>query len=431
MSTKKKRTTGQAFTSLRIIGEKAQRLLKRARELRNAHDPETASALPESQRFPTVTVHLSLGSVVKAAFAILAIGLGAVLLYHLKDKIVLLLLSVFVATIIDPGVQTMRRFGIPRGVGILILYVIAMALFVFLLVSLIPIIADQLQQIAAFTSERVNLFLQDPHVALPFLAEDVNERLTLFIQNTLQNLSITQFTDALQQLSSTLSTTAQGSLIFAAHLAGSVLDFFLNLIFILVLAFFMQLEKERIVAWLRGFVPWRYRTYVHDKSEAIQWKLSQWVRGQLLLCLSVGFMVFLALSILRVPYALTLAILAGFTEFIPVVGPLIAAVPAVLIAMTQQGFFWGLVIAAVFYVIQWCENNLLVPLIMKRAVGLSPIAIMFAMLVGISFPWILHPVLGVILSIPLTTIIALFLEDWRAFHARLSPDRQPAHQEEA
>jgi hypothetical protein len=104
---------------------------------------------------------------------------------------------------------------------------------------------------------------------------------------------------------------------------------------------------------------------------------------------------------------------AGFTEFIPVVGPLFAAIPAVLIGTTQNGFFWGIVVAAVYYVIQWCENNLIVPLIMKRAVGLSPTATMMAMMVGVSFPTIVHPILGVILSIPSATVIALFLEDLR------------------
>ena len=77
------------------------------------------------------------------------------------------------------------------------------------------------------------------------------------------------------------------------------------------------------------------------------------------------------------------------------------------------GFLWALVLAGVYYVIQWCENNLLVPLVMKRAVGLSPIAILFAMMVGISFPETIHPLIGVMLAIPATTIISIFLEDWQ------------------
>jgi predicted PurR-regulated permease PerM len=95
------------------------------------------------------------------------------------------------------------------------------------------------------------------------------------------------------------------------------------------------------------------------------------------------------------------------------VGPFLAAVPAILIAGTQEGLLWALVIAAVYYVVQWCENNLLVPLIMKRAVGLSPIAVIVAMLVGVSFPDVIHPILGILVSVPACTILALFIEDWR------------------
>lgn len=405
-----------AFTSLRIIGKKAQKFIARAKETAKQAEKEgepRATSLPRPPEHDELIVHLSIQSVAKAAFAILAIAVGVLLVYLLRDKLILLVLSLFLAAIIDPGVQAMHRAGIPRGVSILLHYFIALTLIVFLLVSLIPIIAIQLQQIALFISAEVDAFLSDPRIALPLLTPEVNDRLTILVQTMLQDLSIDRFTDALQQFGQNLSTAAQGSLRFAAQLAGSVVNFFVNLILVLVLAFFIQVEKEKITQWVRGFLPQRFRPYIDNKSEAIHLKLAQWGRGQLLLCLSIGVLVFLALIILRMPYALTLAILAGFTEFIPVVGPLIAAIPAVLIALTQQGFIWALVVAAVYYVIQWCENNLLVPLIMKRAVGLSPIAVMVAMLVGISFPSVLHPIIGIILSIPATTIIALFLEDWR------------------
>ncbi len=400
----------QAFTSLRIIGKKAQRLLARAKQPR---EKEKAMPLPQPKDNEEILVHLSVASVVKSTFVILAIAFGVLLVYFLRDKLIILVLAVFLAAIIDPGVQSMSRGGVPRGLAILIQYFIAMFLVLFLLISLIPIIADQLQQIALFISQEMDLFLAEPRIQLPLFTDEVNVRLTILVQNTLQDLSIDRFTDALQSFGQDLSTAAQGSLRFVAGLAGSVVNFFINLIVVLVLAFFIQLEKEKIIYWIRSFLPVRYRPYLDNKSEAIHQKLGQWARGQLLLCLSVGLLVFLALVVLRMPYALTLAILAGFTEFIPVVGPFIAAVPAVLIALTREGFIWAVVLALVYYVVQWCENNLLVPLIMKRAVGLSPVAIMLAMLVGISFPTVIHPVLGIILSIPLTTILVLFLEDWR------------------
>ncbi|MEK7590861.1 MAG: AI-2E family transporter [Patescibacteria group bacterium] len=412
-----KRDPSQPFTSLRIIGKKAQTLFAKAKQ--SAREPKkSVPLLPEAPEYDEVLVHLSIRSVVKSAFAILAILAGVLLTYFLQDKIILLLLALFVAAVLEPGVQMQGRMGIPRGLAVLAQYFIALFLLLFLLISLIPIISVQLQQIALFISQEVDLFLSDPTIALPLFTEEVNARLTSLIQNTLQDLSIDRFTDALQQFGQNLSTAAQGSLRFAAQIAGSVVNFFLNLIIVLVLAFFIQLEKEKIIGWLRGFIPVRYRPYLDTKSEAIHIKIAQWARGQLLLSFSIACLVFLALVILRMPYALTLAILAGFTEFIPVVGPFIAAVPAVMIALTQEGFIWALVLALVYYIIQWCENNLLVPLIMKRAVGLSPVAIMFAMLVGISFPGVIHPVLGIILSIPTTTIIALFLEDWRESRAR-------------
>lgn len=361
-----------------------------------------------------LTVHISSWSVFRATLTILAVAFSAVFLWAIQDVLILFFLAIFIAVIIDPGVRQLHRIGIPRGLGILFHYFVALALFLFLVISLIPIVADQLQSLAVTMSQQVNAFIAEPHIWLPFVGDHTNAQLSLFLQNTLRAMSIDDFAGALREMGQNLSTAAQGSLSFAVYLAGSVLNFFLNLVIVLVLAFFLQLEKEEILAWLRGFLPWQFRTYVDDKSEAISWKLAQWVRGQLILCVAIGLLSFLALVILRMPYAVTLAMLAGFTEFIPYVGPFIAAVPAILIGIAQNGFFWGLVVALVYYIIQWCENNLLVPLIMKRTVGLSPTATILAMLVAVSFASIIHPVLGIILSIPMTTILAIFLEDWRS-----------------
>jgi predicted PurR-regulated permease PerM len=407
----------KTFTSIRIIGKKAQNIISRAKG-DSEEGKKKKTPLPKTKPRNDILAHISISSIVYGAFAILAIVAGAWLFFHLRQKIILLFIALFVAIVLDPGVQTMERFGIPRGVSILIHYVLAILVFLFLLVKLIPIIAIQLQQIAVFTSMMVNDFLADPQVSLPLLSDDVNHRLTVLTQVTLQNLSIDHFTDALQTLSQKLSSAAQGSVRFAAQLAGSVAHFFVSFVVVLVLAFFMQIEKEKNILWVRSFLSSKYRAYADSKSEAIHSKIGQWARGQLLLMLSIATLTFLALIILRMPYALTLAVLAGFCELIPVVGPLFAAIPAVLIAMTQNGFMWALVIAGVYYVIQWCENNLLVPLIMKRAVGLSPIAILFAMMVGISFPNTIHPILGVILAIPTTTILTLFLEDWRTMRGQ-------------
>jgi len=405
-----------AFTSLRIVGEKAQKIFARARKTKNGEQKTSSAAHTTKSNTDEIVVHLSVKSVVKGAFAILSIAIGAFAIYHLRDKIILLLLGAFVAAVIDPGVGALERRGFPRGISVLLHYVVALFIMFFLLFSLIPIIATQLQEIALFISTEADSFLANPQISVPLLSSELNHRLTILTQTTLQNLSITEFSDALKQTGQTLSSAAQGSVLFAAKLAGSVARFLINLIIVLVLGFFIQIEKEKILGWIMSFMPENYRHYMNSKSEAMHMKIGQWARGELLLMLSVATLTFIALIILRMPYALTLAVLAGFCEFIPAVGPFIAGVPAVIIALSQGGFVWALIVAGVYYVIQWCENNLLVPLIMKRAVGLSPVAILFAMMVGLSFPNTIHPVLGIMLAIPLTTILTLFLEDWQKMH---------------
>ena len=405
----------QPFTSIRIIGKKAQKMLHRAKKSLTTEESRSTSKLPARIAKEELTIHISLSSVVRATFVIVAIGVGLWLVFHLRHKILLLVLAVFIATIIDPGVQTMQRWGIPRGIAIILQYFLAILIILFLVFSFIPIIAKQLQDIAQNISESLTPFIMDPktQINIPLIPEEVNIQLTRLAKTTLRNLSIDQFTTTLQQTGQHLTDVAQESVRWAARVAGSVVNFVVSLVVVLVLAFFMQLEKEKIISWVRSFVPERFRKYADLKSEAIHLKIGQWMRGELLLMFSIFVLTLVALTILGMEYALTLAVLAGFCELIPAVGPLFAAIPALLIGGTQKGIIWIPIIAGVYYVIQWCENNLLVPLIMKRAVGLSPIAILFAMMVGISFPDTLHPVLGVMLAVPVTTIIALFLEDWK------------------
>lgn len=406
--------TPQAFTSFRILGKKAQDLIQRAKKRQEDPKGKRPSALPEREREPEVIVRFSLMSVAKSTMTIIAILIGAWATYQIIDTLLLLGLAFFVAAIIDPTVRTFEKWGFPRGIAVLIHYFLLLFIIVFLLISLIPIIAQQLQNIAILLTDYLNAFRQNPAVTVPFFTPELNARVSELLRTLVENLSIAQFSANLQNLGQSMSQVAQSWALFAARVAGSVAGFFIKLIVVLVLAFFIQIEKEKIRSWFSGFFSHAYRNYMDDKSDAVQLKIGQWARGQAILGLAIGTLVFIALNILGMgEYAATLAVLAALTEFVPYIGPFIAAVPSILIALSQDGFVWALIVAGVYYIIQWCENNLLVPLIMKRAVGISPIAVMCAMLVGVSFPDIIHPVLGLLLAVPVTTIITIFLEDWR------------------
>ncbi len=409
----RKKQSADNFTSLRIIGKKAQDLLQRAAELRKKPTAEFTDSLAEREGGADFTIRFSLLSIAQSTLLIIAIGVGVLTAVVLREAIILLLLGFFVAAVTDPGVRALQRMGFPRGVAILMLYFLAFLILAFLLISLIPVVATQVQQIAFLLNDKINAFLSDPRISLPLLTADVNLRLTEFVRSTLEGLAIENFTDALQIVGENMSSIAQGSVLAITRIAGSVGTFFVKFILVLVFAFFIQMEKEGLRLWVRSFFRSKYRAMIDVKLEAIHQKIGQWARGQLLLGLCVGSLVFVALAIMGIPYAATLAILAGFTEFIPYIGPFIAAIPAILIGFTDGGPIWALILMGIYYVIQLCENNLLVPLIMKRAVGLSPIAVLCAMMMGLSFPKVIHPVLGVLLAVPVTTIIAVFLDDLR------------------
>lgn len=406
------------FTSIRIIGKKAQRMITTARaQMKKEQEEEQKSRKrkPKEYEPQEIIVHLSIKSVAQTTLTIIGILVLAWVTFHLRHKLILLALALFVATVVDPGVQRLERWGLPRAVAILIHYFFAIFVLLFLFVSFIPIIATQIEEIARTISQELTPLLTNPEISLPFLAKDseMNQQFSRMLSTMLQNLSIDQFTADLQLAGQNLSDFASESVRFAARIAGSVVNFVVSFIIVLVLSFFLQMEKEKIVYWFRSFLPAKYLQYADKKSEAIHTKIGQWMRGELVLMCSIFMLTLIALSILGMDYALTLSVLAGFCELIPAVGPFIAAIPALLIAGTQKGVIWIPIMAGVYYIIQWCENNLLVPLVMRRAVGLSPVAIVFAMLVGVSFPDTIHPVLGIMLAVPSTTILTLFLEDWR------------------
>ncbi len=416
----KKNPTADSFKSIQILSAKAQSLWSKAKAKMHKEESKfTKSVLPPEQKSRSVTqLDLSVGTVAKAALTLGLVIVGAIALYVIRDKLILLFLAFFISIVIDTNVRWLERRHIPRGLAVLILYFLFIATGVFLLISLIPIVASQLQDIARFINVSADSFLVNPNIQFTFLTDSMNERLTIMTQDALGQMGIKDRASALFQFGQNLSAVAQSSLQLAVQIAGSVFNFMVNLVLILVLAFFIQLEREKISDFLRSVMPREYRGYYDAKAEAIYLKISQWFRGQLLLNLAIGIIVFIALKILGMPYAHTLALLAAFTEFIPYVGPLIGALPAVIIALSQNGFVWAAVVAVVYYVIQLCENNLLVPLIMKHAVGLSPIAIIFGMLVGVSFPDTVHPVVGIILAVPTTAVITIFIQDYYVLRRR-------------
>jgi predicted PurR-regulated permease PerM len=196
----------------------------------------------------------------------------------------------------------------------------------------------------------------------------------------------------------------------------------LNGIFILVLALYMTEDRDRIMRYLLSLVPFERRDQAGVVASRIGLRLGGWLRGQLLLSAIIGALTLVGLSIIGVRYAVLLAVLAAIGEAIPLIGPIISAVPAVIVALFDSPG-QALKTVGLYLVVQQLENNLIVPKVMQRAVSIHPLAVMVALLAGGE----LLGVTGAILSVPVAAALAVILDEVRAsFGSPLTRDVGPA-----
>ena len=174
---------------------------------------------------------------------------------------------------------------------------------------------------------------------------------------------------------------------------------------VFLLAFYWALDGERTIRSISLWLPSQVRPGVRALFDEIEEKVGGFVRGQAVLCLAIGVTALAAYSLIGLPYALVLGLLAGIFEAIPVVGPVLGAIPALLIALTVSNqAVIGVIIATA--VIQVLENYVLVPRVMKKAVGVNPIVALLALLTLSS----ILGLAGALLAIPIAAIVQLLLD---------------------
>jgi predicted PurR-regulated permease PerM len=168
------------------------------------------------------------------------------------------------------------------------------------------------------------------------------------------------------------------------------------------------LERENLEERIAAFFVGREQR-VKSLIVQIEEKLGSWLRGQLFLSLIIGILSYIGLLVLGIPYALPLAVVAGVLEVIPVIGPIISSIPSVLIALTISPIL-GLAVAAMYFVIQQLENHLIVPQVMKRAVGLNPLIVILAIAIGSSLLGFAGALLAVPIAVVLQTVVGEVIE---------------------
>jgi len=297
----------------------------------------------------------------------------AIFMFQIRGILLGLFMAFIIVASIYPFVKTLERKRIPKIIAITFIYALVIAFFVLLVIPILPFLSEQIQ--ALFK-------------AIPLYINSVSGLFGLSID--------------LDQIQSSLTPVISSLGENAFSITGKVFGGIFSIVTIFVISFYLLIEKEKLEESIPNALPAPYRNKVKDTLRLVEEKVGAWLRGQIVLSFSIGVITWIVLTLLGLPFALPLAILAGFLEIIPTLGPIIAAIPAVIVAFAISPIM-GLIVMLAYVGIQVAENNLLVPKIMQKAVGLNPVAILISILVGSQ----LFGIIGALLSIPFVSAVII------------------------
>lgn len=327
-------------------------------------------------------VQISTGTIIK----IVLVLIGFYTLYLLSDLFLVLLTAIVVASAVEPATKWFMARKFPRTLAVLAVYVVFLSLFAMLFYFFLP---PFLKDFSQFFSSFPKYF--------DFLDKWNPWSDVLDYQQILTNLA-SNFTGG-----AGVAADAAGGI---ARTVGGVFQGLVNFVLVLVISFYFAVQEKGIENFLKIIVPAKDEKYVIDLWYRSQHKIGRWMQGQVILGVLVGVLVYLGLVVMGVKHALLLAIAAAMFELIPVFGPTLAAVPAVLIALTSSVTL-GLMVIAFYVIIQQFENHLIYPIVVRKVVGVPPILVIIALLIGVN----LAGFMGVILSVPLAAALMEFVND--------------------
>lgn len=295
-------------------------------------------------------------------------------LYFIKDLLLQLFVALLIMTILNPLVSRLSKRKIPRTLSVGITYVLVIGFFVLVIAGVIPPLVEQTTSFANnLPSYLANLGISR------FLSEQITSQLLI-------------------QLGSLPGQVVKlGTLLFSN---------ILSVIAVLIFAFYFLLVREKLDDQLGFFFGEDKRKEIGKFIDQLELKLGGWARGELVLMILVGLLNFIGLTLLGIPFSLPLAILAGLLEIIPMIGPFIAAVPAVVIALSISPIM-AIAVAALAFFVQQLENYVFVPKVMEKSVGVNPLITLIALSIGFK----LLGVVGAIISVPIVITLHILLAD--------------------
>ena len=329
--------------------------------------------------------------VVLATLFVVCVFLFIWLLYRFRFVVFLVFIAIVIGTTIRPAVEWLYRHGISRAGGIILMYVLMAGLFAGFLALFVPLIVDQAtlfsQHLPEYQTDFRNALIGSNNLILRNIGLRIPTRLDFFGTST---------PTAEEVIDKVTQTFRYADLLIKA---------FLSILAVFLLAYHWTQESNFMVRNLLRLIPASRRQGVREFLQMTEARIAGYVRGQALLSLVVGFASFFAYTLIGLPYAVFLAIVAGLMELVPILGPALGAIPAFLVALSvEPGAAIWVVVSAM--VIQAMENAFLVPRIMNHAMGVNPIIVILSLIAFSS----VYGLAGAVFALPVAAIFQLIFE---------------------
>lgn len=300
--------------------------------------------------------------------------LGAIwLIYEIRGIVLILFVALLIMVILNPLVKRLSKFKIPKALSVLIVYFTFFGLIIVSLINVLPPLIDQTTKFAS---------------GLPMYITN------LHIPHSIENQIMPQILAKLGDL--------PGSIVnIGVWFISNVVTF----LSILTFAFYLLMARNKMDGRMGVLVGSDKAKEIDGLLDELELKLGGWARGQLLLMVTVGLASYFGLTLIGIPYALPLGIFAAIMEAVPYVGPILGAVPAVVIGFGISQLL-GIGTIGLAILIQQVENYVLVPKIMEKSVGVAPIVTLLALAIGLN----LAGITGVLISVPVVITLQVLVK---------------------
>ncbi len=313
----------------------------------------------------------------------------------LSDIFLAIIMSVILAYFLNPLVNYLQKKGLKRVVSTAIVYIGIFIVLIILLVTFIPRTIDEFKNLVENSSVYIssfNAFIDRIYSAYSNLLGGTPELLSSIekiVESNIQNLQ--------DSISNGL-----------ARLVSGVSGFFskaVTLILIPIITFYFLIDNSYFVKKVKENIPDKYKNDILGLSQQINDVMNQFIKGRLLMALFVGTMTAIFLLIMDVQFAIVIGFITAIADIVPYIGPFLGFLPAVILAFFSSPLK-ALWVAVFFVVIQWVENNILAPKVLGQSIGLHPLTVLLALIIGGG----IFGVLGMILAVPVTAIMMILFK---------------------